>query len=597
MKKTTLLLLSCASTLAANSQTYQLSDYAGQNDTVYMTHATLAALNFDTTGTGITWDFSALSGNSQTSEIFRNPTQTGYSFGQFPYIYNTNNVNLAQSNGMNIQLGSLQATNPNSYFKKAANQLIQNASAYDIVLGNSSFSVKTTFSSPDVVYNFPVDLNDMDSSNAEFTSSIPTLYYRHSQIKRVNQVSGSGTVITPYGTFGNSLKVESTLTQTDSVSIYDVGYPAVSYVSRELKWLDPAAKYPVLIVKQSLVGNTFVTQSIEYLDEKQYFQPAALFVYLPSCALSGDTVFFQNLSLNGESYSWDFGDPASGGSNQSSLNNPTHIFNTAGDYEISLIVHNGTLADTLELPITVYSDFNDPTISIAALQNPVCPGDSFTFIATTHNGGSVPGFQWRKNGITIDNSGSDTLVVSDYTTGDTISCYLLSSSLCLDSMSALSNDIILNLFPLPQPVISLENDTLSCPVFVTYTWYLDNQEISDADEQNLAPESNGNYTVRVTDSNGCSNTSDVFVFQELGLIAENSDELLLYPNPVTDLLYIQHAASIKRIRITDLTGAVVSEYETHQNPAWLDLTALPAGIYQLTLFEGERNMHQKITKL
>ena len=66
---------------------------------------------------------------------------------------------------------------------------------------------------------------------------------------------------------------------------------------------------------------------------------------------------FTNKSLNGDSYSWDFGDPASGANNTSILENPTHLYVNAGTYTVTLTATNpGTcnLTSTATFTIKVF---------------------------------------------------------------------------------------------------------------------------------------------------------------------------------------------------------------------------------------------------
>ena len=51
-----------------------------------------------------------------------------------------------------------------------------------------------------------------------------------------------------------------------------------------------------------------------------------------------DTVFFADNSLDASSWYWNFGDPSSGNSNFSSLQNPAHIYTQNGNYTVTLVV-------------------------------------------------------------------------------------------------------------------------------------------------------------------------------------------------------------------------------------------------------------------
>lgn len=59
-----------------------------------------------------------------------------------------------------------------------------------------------------------------------------------------------------------------------------------------------------------------------------------------------------NLSLI-DSVNWNFGDPASGTSNTSTLMAPVHTFATAGSYTVRLIAHNGVATDTVTKTVVV----------------------------------------------------------------------------------------------------------------------------------------------------------------------------------------------------------------------------------------------------
>jgi len=78
--------------------------------------------------------------------------------------------------------------------------------------------------------------------------------------------------------------------------------------------------------------------------------PDADFNYAaPSCETR--TVFFTDLSVANvgtlNSWSWDFGDPASGAANTSNLQNPIHVFATAGTYTVSLTVGSTSTCTSL----------------------------------------------------------------------------------------------------------------------------------------------------------------------------------------------------------------------------------------------------------
>lgn len=354
MKKQLLFLIILFSIPRAYAQpVYNQTDYAANGDTVFLTQAQIVSMNFDTTGTNITWNYAALSGAAQRTLAFRPPAQTGFSFSQWPYIYNSSNVNLSSTDGQTVSIGNFQMTNPNDYFLTTSSQLEQKASSFSIGINSTTINIKNVYSSPDVLYRFPVSYAGSDSSAAAYTTVVPGTYYDSTSLRRVNNVNGWGTLVTPFGTFSNCLKVQSDLMQIDTMSIDTIGFPVDTTYIREFRWLCPGWNYPLLTVRQTKIATSYVTQSIEYYDNQQYFQPTALFAYLPVSPVVGDTVVFQNLSMNGSGFRWNFDDPASGSDDSSSAVNPTHIFNSADTFFVRLIAENGSLSDTIILPVIV----------------------------------------------------------------------------------------------------------------------------------------------------------------------------------------------------------------------------------------------------
>ena len=359
MKKQLLqLLFLCLTTQFSVAQsTYTSTNYAVVGDSFYLTNANDVVTDFETAGVNHTWDFSTLTGVSQNNLLFRSSTQTGFSIFLFPYIYNANNTNLSATDGTSNTLSfggqTIGITDKNDYFKKSTADLKQVASSYKLNYNGTTIPVPNQYTAPDVVYQFPINFGDTNTSNSAFTTNIPSVYYQNHTLARTNLVDGWGTVTTPYGTFSNALRIMSTMVQNDTIALLGNGLPRTIRTTRELKWLDPSRKYPVLIVTQTQAAGTWTTTNVQFIDSQRDFQTTALFAYSPFAPTAGATVYFQNLSTNGTTYSWDFGDPTSGTSNTSSDEFPTHVFAANGTYQVTLTVSNGTYTNTITLPVVV----------------------------------------------------------------------------------------------------------------------------------------------------------------------------------------------------------------------------------------------------
>ncbi len=117
-------------------------------------------------------------------------------------------------------------------------------------------------------------------------------------------------------------------------------------------------------------GNLTVPNMINaYPSPKAYFDP------VPAVSsIDFPTINFNNMSTNGATWQWDFGEPSSGSDNNSTLEHPSHTYGGDGVYTVWLVVYSSNgcvdsisrevmiIIDKIEIPnvITPNSDgFND----------------------------------------------------------------------------------------------------------------------------------------------------------------------------------------------------------------------------------------------
>ncbi|MBL0103950.1 MAG: PKD domain-containing protein [Bacteroidetes bacterium] len=218
--------------------------------------------------------------------------------------------------------------------------------------------------------------------------------------------------------------------------------------------------------------------------------PVSQFSASNSC-VNTSVAFTDQTSGNVNIWGWNFGD---GGT--STAQNPTHVYASAGTYNVTLI-SGDTLGciDTIVHPITIYPL---PTASAGADQT-VCAGGSVTLTAS---GGST--YVWNPSGstgstITISPSGTTTISV---TVTDANGCS------ATDTVSVVVN---------PLPTISAGADmficngsgvTLTASGGVSYTW---NPGAHSGATYVVNPGSTTSYTVTGTGANGCTSTDVVQV--------------------------------------------------------------------------------------
>jgi hypothetical protein len=71
----------------------------------------------------------------------------------------------------------------------------------------------------------------------------------------------------------------------------------------------------------------------------------------------------------------------------------------------------------------------------------------------------------------------------------------------------------------------------------------------------------------------------------------------MYPNPVSDEIYIRNLPSRTRLSILDVTGRLVYEATSVQTNISISLNQLPAGHYQLVLEDANERMVYTVIKL
>lgn len=119
--------------------------------------------------------------------------------------------------------------------------------------------------------------------------------------------------------------------------------------------------------------------------------PIADFTFTPAC--NQQPVQFTDLSSeNGGnslvSWYWEFGDPASGVNNISTLQNPSHIFSSSGTFDVLMIVTNTDgCTDTVTKPVTVNSL---PNVVISTDADTICVYD----VANFYGSGSANIVTW-----------------------------------------------------------------------------------------------------------------------------------------------------------------------------------------------------------
>ncbi|MDR0801260.1 T9SS type A sorting domain-containing protein [Fluviicola sp.] len=185
MKKHYLLVTLLFSGITSFSQSLSSADIgytAGESFTMYASDY----VNPETSGTGVTWDLSSMTNNNQVSV-----TVTANSGGTFPSA----TTKLTQSDGSIL-------------YYKITSSIME-------LVGIDASGIVFSYSNPETHLQFPLttSTNFTDQSACDFTVS-GFNFSRTGSIQ--SEYSGTGTLITPAGTFTNVMRIKSTMTNTDT---------------------------------------------------------------------------------------------------------------------------------------------------------------------------------------------------------------------------------------------------------------------------------------------------------------------------------------------------------------------------------------------
>lgn len=136
---------------------------------------------------------------------------------------------------------------------------------------------------------------------------------------------------------------------------------------------------------------------------------------------------------------------------------------------------------------------------------------------------------------------------------------------------------------------------------LTYTWIKDGVTIDNTSEDlsNVGP---GTYQVIIMDENGCTFTSLDIIIDAL-VSTDNpkaNGKIEIYPNPVTNQLFVRYDAEknkIDKVDIYDAQGKLALKNPTIYEDACIDMRTLEKGLYIIKIYSINKVYSEKIIKL
>ncbi|WP_129022388.1 T9SS type A sorting domain-containing protein [Edaphocola flava] len=186
-----------------------------------------------------------------------------------------------------------------------------------------------------------------------------------------------------------------------------------------------------------------------------------------------------------------------------------------------------------------------------------------------------------------------TLNGTTYTSSGVYTTTVLNSLGC-DSMITLDLTVI----PVGDITVVVNNNKLeTVESFTTYKWMRNGQLISGATDSTYAYTQNGDYRVIVTNANGCTDTSDIYVVNTVSIDEAASmlaNQIRVFPNPTSDMVNVQSPVNVD-VTIIDIKGRTVNQVK---NASRFSMKELPVGLYLLRITDkyGQLIKTTKVTK-
>ncbi|MBK7855940.1 MAG: PKD domain-containing protein [Bacteroidetes bacterium] len=460
--------------------------------------------NTSTGGVSYLWDFNDVFSSSDTSTSF-SPTHYFHNVG----VYNVTLTVYGQSCVATQTFPgaiTIHQSFPNFSFTQSSNCFPMTVQFTDLTINagatvwnwNFGNGQTSNVQNPVVTYTQPpsgnITLNVTDSNGCVGNKSKPNIFFLEAHFA-TNNTGGCR----PYTVaFSDS---------SDSSAVaweWFFGDGTTSTLQNPTHTYTQDSSYTVTLVttfasgcKDTIVMPAFINVS----------SPHANFTSATQAGCAPVLVQFNNTSINGVTYYWDFGD----GSNSNNIA-PSHVYNIPGYYTVTLIAYNGTCSDTTVKTDYIYIPGTYSYFTLASTLN--CLGNYTCFVDSSLNATS---WQWN-----FGDGYTDTVQNPCHLYADTGS-YIV-SLIAYDSLGCQSYYTFPTLIDVHPNAVAAGtvSDTLGCNPFtvnftetatyeVAYVWHF-----GDGDSSTLA---NPTHTYQnagifypylvAFNTNGCSDTSEI----------------------------------------------------------------------------------------
>jgi len=262
--------------------------------------------------------------------------------------------------------------------------------------------------------------------------------------------------------------------------------------------------------------------------------------------------------------------------------NASYMTHTTGYYSVKVTSPFGCI-DTTSAGIISMGQF--PVVSVSN-DTTICQGSSIGVMAS----GATFYHWYPSNGISNIASATPTASPTATTTYSVVGTI----NSCTDTAY-----ISIYVNPLPTPTITNNLNQLTCNGnYTSYQWYYNSNIIVNATGQQYMAAQNGNYQVIVTDTNGCTGTSNVLtvIINGQNEYTLPGNQLYIYPTPLQDYSTVFFSDIIENgtLEIYSVSGKLVRIQKiSNDNKAIIARGDFCAGIYFIKIISGVSTFNGK----
>jgi PKD repeat protein len=303
------------------------------------------------------------------------------------------------------------------------------------------------------------------------------------------------------------------------------------------------------------------------------------------------TVYFDNTSIDGNTYVWDFGD--------GTFSNDTaavHTYQQPGVYSVSLTATDTDLnIDSTFTVVQYIYVYSTPNASIQIIENDtICEGDEVTLLVE-----SGYNYMWSTGeetaSITTSNAGEYSVLVVH---PDFAQCQSQSEELVITVIQyPIAN------FEIIESGLAIQFTNTS-PIADSYQWNFGDGSTSQQVSPTHSYTTAASYETYLVAYNYCGNDT-AYLTIDLTYLSDGkvvqTQKIKIYPNPTSEFFAIdlgKEAENGTRIQLLDGNGKLVKEQQlltTVGQQHTIDITNLPAGLYHVVIMHNEQL--QSIEKL